>query len=200
MANVNLISARRAERVRMTRIARGLSGAVVVTGALGLLTVAYMTTQLVIKQQDIAKTERELGALRPVLAEIELAEQERLALQPKIATLTEAQQRTQRWFGIMDGFKRAVPSETWLTNVSVEKSGDASKVLRVNGVTVSQSRVGETMYRLSQQRQQYSRVDLRFTQTTPTQDKHSVEFELAAHLSQPAQAEAAGGANETQTR
>jgi Tfp pilus assembly protein PilN len=200
MANVNLISARRSERVRMTRIARGLTGAVVASGLAGLAGVGYLTTNLVLKQGEISRTEDELGRLRPILAEIEVAEQERVALQPKILTLIQAQQKTVRWFGIMEGFKQAVPTETWLTNVSVEKSGESGKVLRINGVTVSQSRVGETMYRLTQQKDKYAKVDLRFTQTTPTQDKHSVEFELAAHLSQPGHPEAAGGANETQTR
>jgi Tfp pilus assembly protein PilN len=85
---------------------------------------------------------------------------------------------------MMDGFKRAVPEQTWLTNVSVEKAAE-NKILKINGVTVSQSRVGETMYRLSQQPDFYSKVDLRYTQTMKSASEDNVEFELAAQLNLP---------------
>lgn len=184
MANINLISARRAERVRLSKIAKGLMAATVGAGALGLIAIVAVGSQVIATGMRVAAAERELGKLRPIIAEMEADQAERNTLKPKLVTLTDAQGQTKRWLGMMEGFKRAVPEQTWLTNVSVEKSAD-NKVLKINGVTVSQSRVGETMYRLSQQPDFYSKVDLRYTQTMKSASEDNVEFELAAHLNLP---------------
>lgn len=201
MANINLISARRAERVRLTRLARGLSLACFVATGLGLVTVGFMGSQLFMARSSVDALEKELSKLRPIRDQIEADEREREALQPKIATLTKAQSSTKTWFGIMDGLKRAIPEETWLTNISVEQNGQTGKTMKINGVTVSQTRVGETMYRLSGQPEFYKRVDLRFTTLNKTSGREAVEFELAAPLAttEPAADANAGGSNASQT-
>jgi Tfp pilus assembly protein PilN len=185
MANVNLISARRAERVKLTKIAKGMVAATAGAAGLGLLAILAVGGQLLNVGGKVAKADQQLEALRPIVAEVEAAQRERSLLSPKLVTLTEAQQQTRRWFGMMDGFKRAIPEQTWLTNVSVEKASEDEKLLKINGVTVNQSRVGETMYRLTQQPNFYKKVDLRYTQTTKTDLSDNVEFELAAHLNLP---------------
>jgi Tfp pilus assembly protein PilN len=196
MANINLISARRAERVRLTRIARGLLTAMVVGGVISAGSVAYMLTRQVVAGQRLAQAESRLEELRPILQEIEDAEHERRALQPRLTTLVEAQQRTGHWFGIMEGLKRAIPTQTWLTNVAVERGAAQSpSLLRVNGVTSNQARVGETMFRLSQQPDYYSQVDLRYTRTARREEGVTVEFELVAQLKSEESA-ASRGAND----
>lgn len=185
MANINLISARRAERVRMTKIAKGLLVAAVATAGIGLGGVAFQTAHIVGTNQAIRGLDDELATLNPILEQIKTDEEARRRLIPKLETLTEAQARTRRWFGIMEGMKRAVPEETWLTSLSVERGGEGQMSIRVNGITANQSRVGETMYRLTQQPEHYEKVDLRYTQTIRVEDRENVEFELAAMLSQP---------------
>ena len=185
MANVNLISNRRAERVRLTRIARGLTAALVVTGIISFGTVMFSAGQYLVARARIGAAEAELTRLKPVLAGIEAAEKERDILRPKLTTLTDAQKSTNRWFGIMDGLKRGVPEQTWLTNVSVETAADGPQTMRINGMSVNQSRVGETMWRLNQQPDYYKSIDLRYTQTTKLETQDIVEFELGAHLNQP---------------
>lgn len=197
MANVNLISARRAERVRLTKIAKAMFVATIGTGGLSLVAILVVGGQVMATRSQVAEADRELEKLRPIIAEMEADQRERSALLPKLATLTEAQQQTRRWFGMLEGFKRAVPEQTWLTNVSVERTLD-SQTLKLNGVTVNQSRVGETMYRLSQQPDFYKKVDLRYTQTLNSQSESSVEFELAAQLNLP-EPKKSGDANATKT-
>jgi Tfp pilus assembly protein PilN len=199
MANVNLISARRAERVRLAKIARAVAGAVVVTGIIGFGTVAFAAGQFLVARSRIASAEAELVRLKPVLAGIEAAEAEREVLRPKLVTLTDAQKSTNRWFGIMDGLKRAVPDQTWLTNISVEAGAEGPGLLRINGMTTSQSRVGETMFRLNQQTDFYSGIDLRYTQVSKFDTVDAVEFELAAQLSQPEAEAKEGASNATQS-
>jgi Tfp pilus assembly protein PilN len=185
MANINLISTRRAERVRLTKVARGLVVALIAGGVLSAGSVAFMLTRQVVAAQRLAAADVRLAELRPVLREIEDAEAERAALQPKLVTLLTAQQQTRHWFGIMQGLKQVVPSQTWLTSVAVEGAGSDSSSLRVNGVTVNQARVGETMFRLAQQPNFYSHVDLRYTRTAQGDRGENVEFELSAQLVKP---------------
>ncbi|MCC2669037.1 MAG: hypothetical protein K0Q72_1508 [Armatimonadetes bacterium] len=198
MANVNLISARRAERVRLTKISKGLVVGVIAAGAVSLLAILVVGGQVMSVRGQVAAVDRDLEKLRPIIQEMEADQKERGVLQPKLVTLTDAQQQTRRWFGMMEGFKRAVPEQTWLTNVSVEKSGESSKILKINGVTVNQSRVGETMYRLSLQPDYYSKVDLRYTQTLKSSLLDNVEFELAAQLNLP-EPDKKGDASATKT-
>jgi Tfp pilus assembly protein PilN len=166
-------------------------------GGLSLVAILVVGGQVMATRSQVADADRELEKLRPIIAEMEADQRERSALLPKLATLTEAQQQTRRWFGMLEGFKRAVPEQTWLTNVSVERTPD-TQTLKLNGVTVNQSRVGETMYRLSQQPDFYKKVDLRFTQTLNAQSESSVEFELAAQLNLP-EPKKSGDANATKT-
>ncbi len=182
MANINLISSRRAERVRLARIARGLGVATVVVLTIGMGSAAFMFGQIIMAGGALAKAEVEMEKLRPVLDEIASAEQRQAQLKPKLETLTQAQVRTHRWWSVMEGFKRAIPTETWLTNMAVEKSSDDAQTVRLNGITANQARVGETMYRLSQQQEFYRKVDLRFTQASQDPLDPKVEFELAAQM------------------
>lgn len=200
MANVNLISARRAERVRLTKIAKALTITAVITAGIGLGAVAFQTVNIVSTNGTIAAHDHELKKLNPILDQIKVDEDARAKLQPKLVTLTEAQGRTKRWFGIMEGMKRAVPEETWLTSLAVERAGaEGGLSIRLNGVTVNQSRVGETMYRLTEQRENFEKVDLRYTQTIKVEDRENVEFELAALLYQPKEPAKAGEENASKT-
>lgn len=185
MANINLISARRADRVRLSRIAKGLTAAVVAAGVLAVGAITMLSFQLLVSKGRIAEADARLVTLRPILAEIEADEAEQKALQPKLKTLLEAQQRTSRWFAIMEGLKRAVPDQTWLTNVSVERVANVPAGIKINGITVNQTRVGETMTRLTLQEENYKKVDLRYTQASPDRERESVEFELVALMNQP---------------
>jgi len=200
MANVNLISTRRADRVRLTKIAKGLMGTAVVTAAIGLMAVTYQGVQIFSTNVQIDEHNKELSKLNPILDQIKVDEEARNRLQPKLVTLTEAQGRTKRWFGIMEGMKRAVPEETWLTSLAVERAGpEGGLSIRLNGVTVNQSRVGETMFRLTQQPDNFEKVDLRYTQTIKVENRENVEFELAAMLHQPKEPAKVGEENASKT-
>ena len=186
MANVNLISARRQERLRLTRITKLLLVAVVGASSVGAFGLVFMFGKLWQANEQIRKADEQLTQLRPIIQQIESDEAERVGLQPKLITLTDAQTRTRRWTGIMDGLEKAIPTETWLTNLAVEKQGDTGHLMRMNGITSNQTRVGETMYRLTLQPDYYKKVDLRYTQSQarPGEKTPKVEFELAAQLTE----------------
>ena len=161
-----------------------------------------MTLRIMMVKNELAGIQRELGRLAPIRTEIETNDSERSALKPKLDTLNEARLRTRRWWDILEGLKRAVPEQTWLTGISMEGRGEAGPTLRMTGTTVSQERVGETMLRLSEQSSYYSKVDLRYTQAAQGLFGDVVEFELASVIQpfelQPA-AENKGTGDEAKT-
>lgn len=184
MANINLIATRRAERVSMARLAKGLVGALGVAVVVGVGITGYMMIQILAAKNETTQVEAELTKLAPIRKEIEAAENQRKELRPKLDTLTEAQTRTRRWFDILEGLKRSVPDETWLNSVGAEGGigPDETQSLKINGSTTSQERVGETMIRLSQQAELYKPSELKYTQSVRNAEGEMVEFELTAQL------------------
>jgi hypothetical protein len=63
----------------------------------------------------------------------------------------------------------------------VEGGREDAQTVRLNGVTETQSLVGETMLRLNATKL-YQSVDLHFTQSGKLGERDTVEFEVAAHL------------------
>src|SRR5262249_35993865 len=77
--------------------------------------------------------------------------------------------------------RRTVPRRAWLTSLSVDGGRDENQTVRLNGITDSQSTVGETMLRLNTTKL-YQAVDLHFTQAGKFGGHDTYEFEVAAHL------------------
>jgi Tfp pilus assembly protein PilN len=181
MGSINLIAARRAEHLRLVRITRGLTlSCLAAAGCLvGIFTLN--SARIIHTNVSINRVEGELTKLKPTLDRIQLANQERQALRPKLLTLVNAQSATLRWYDVLDGLKRAIPPNAWLTSLAVEGSKEAGQSVRFNGVTVSQKVVGETMLRLNEF-DFYKGVDLHFTQAGKVGERNTVEFEVAAQL------------------
>lgn len=182
MVSVNMIAARRAERLRLARATRVLSVTVCVAAALLVLVLGGMSARILGVRFQIAQVEAELIKLQPTLDRIAALNRERERLRPQIAVLDEAIASTMRWHSVMADLQHSIPPQTWLTNLSVERSGEGQEKIRINGVTVSQKLVGEAMLRLNQNNRLYRGVDLHFTQSGKVGERDTVEFELAAHL------------------
>ena len=125
--------------------------------------------------------EQELTRLKPALDRLAQVEQARLSLKPKLATLDKAQSDTMKWHEVLVSLRRTVPQRAWLTSLNVEGGREDAQTVRLNGVTETQSLVGETMLRLNATKL-YQSVDLHFTQSGKLGERDTVEFEVAAHL------------------
>jgi Tfp pilus assembly protein PilN len=141
-----------------------------------------MSARIVSVRYHTGQVEEELVALQPALDKIAAFDLRREQLQPKIACLDGAQHATLRWHTVLTDLQQAIPPQTWLTGLAVERGADENaQTLRLNGVTVSQKLVGEAMLRLNQQ-PLYRTVNLHYTQAAKSGEKDTVEFELAAQL------------------
>src|SRR5205085_1900289 len=108
VSSINLIAARRAEHYRLMRITRGLTMACITAGAILLGIFTLNSARLIQTNIAVGQTEAKLARLKPTLDRIHAAQMQRVALQPKLVTLTNAQSATLRWFDVLDGLKRAI--------------------------------------------------------------------------------------------
>lgn len=197
MISINMISSRRAEHLRMLRWVRALGLATTVVGAGVLVVNIFVRAQIFATGAQLGAVQQELTRLKPALDRLNQVQQARDALKPKLLVLGKAQSDTMRWYDVLVSLKRTVPSQAWLTSLSVEGGRDEDQTVRLNGITASQSLVGETMLRLNAT-QLYQAVDLDYTQSGKMGDRDTVEFEVAAHL--PPVEKANYDANKAQTR
>jgi Tfp pilus assembly protein PilN len=186
MANINFISSRRAERVKMAKFARWLLGAVAIIGTITVLTLLFAGVSILTLQNDIRITQDDLRKQQPEVDKVKAAEADISKLKPMLSTLEDAQAGTKKWHGILIGLKAAVPEDTWLNSVQVERSGTDATGVRIAGTTTDTTRVGETMSRLNAQNFLYNATELVYVR--PSTDpglRQGVEFEVSAKLIQP---------------
>jgi Tfp pilus assembly protein PilN len=181
MVSINMIAARRAERLRLARITRALSLSAGMAGALLFAIFATMSARIIATRIESGRVDSQLARLQPTLDRIAALNQERNILKPKLVVLDNAQTATLRWHSVLADLQRSIPPQTWLIGLAVEGARDSDQTVRLNGVTMSQKLVGEAMLRLNQNRL-YKAIDLHFTQSGKLGERDTVEFELAAHL------------------
>ena len=197
MISVNMMSARRAEHLRMLRWVRALGLATMVVGAGMLVVNIFVRAQIFATGASLNAVNQELSRLKPALDRLDQIQQARANLRPKLMVLDKAQSDTRRWYRVLVSLKRTVPTHAWLTSLNVEGGRDEAQTVRLDGVTESQSMVGETMLRLNATKL-YQAVDLSYTQSGKTGDRDTVQFEVAAHL--PPAENPNNDANTAQTR
>jgi Tfp pilus assembly protein PilN len=181
MISVNMISARRAEHLRMLRWVRALGLSTAVVGGLVLTANIFVRTQIFATSLSLGAVERDLERLKPALEQLARVQMAREALKPKLQTLDKAQADTMKWHEVLVSLKRTVPKRAYLTSLSVEGGRDEAQTVRFNGITETQSLVGETMLRLNATKL-YETVDLHYTQSGKIGERDTVEFEVAARL------------------
>ena len=181
MISVNMISARRAEHLRMLRWVRALGLATMVAGAGMLVVNIFVRAQIFATGASLNEVNQELSRLKPALDRLDQIQQARANLRPKLMVLDKAESDTMRWYGVLVSLKHTVPTHAWLTSLNVEGGRDEAQTVRLDGVTESQSMVGETMLRLNATKL-YQAVDLSYTQSGKMGDRDTVQFEVAAHL------------------
>jgi Tfp pilus assembly protein PilN len=197
MISINMISARRAEHLRMLRWVRALGVATSVAAAAVLAVNIFVRAQIFSTGAALSVVDRELARLKPALDRLAEVERAREGLKPKLMVLGKAQGDTMKWFDVLVSLKRTVPTRAWLTSLNVEGGRDENQTVRLNGVTETQAMVGETMLRLNATKL-YETVDLHYTQSSKFADRTTVEFEVAAHL--PPAEKPKHDADATQTR
>ncbi len=193
MPFINMISERREQQARLIRRRRQLLTVLlaevgVLAGVFSLLGMGTMSLQA-----RLNRAQQEIKRLEPTLELIAKTERDTQALMPKLRTLTEAQQHTQRWYATINGIARCLPADVWLTGISSSQTQDGEKkrpttVITLTGSTLTQQQVGEMMLRLNTI-PTFEKVELHFTQQRSYNNFETVDFEVAARVQAPKEEE-----------
>ncbi|GBC94337.1 hypothetical protein HRbin16_00118 [bacterium HR16] len=189
MPLINMISERREQQARLIRNRKRLLTVLlaevsVLAGIFSFLGVGTMSLQT-----RLERAQREIKRLQPTLDLIAKTERDTQALMPRLRTLTEAQQHTQRWYATINGIARCLPADVWLTGISSSQVQDSEKkgqttLITLTGSTLTQQQVGEMMLRLNTI-PTFEKVDLHFTQQRSYNNFETVDFEVAARMQTP---------------
>lgn len=193
MPFINMISERREQQARLIRRRKQLltvllAEVAVLAGTFTLLGMGTMSLQA-----RLNRAQQEIKRLQPTLELIAKTERDTQALMPKLRTLTEAQEHTQRWYATINGIARCLPADVWLTGISSSQTQDGEKkrqttVITLTGSTLTQQQVGEMMLRLNTI-PTFEKVELHFTQQRSYNNFETVDFEVAARVQAPKEEE-----------
>lgn len=165
MPNINLISARRAEKKKVELWTRqlffGLSGSV---GAFILL-VSYLGVQRLSMAGELAQANELLRSLKPKKDRVQELKRDKEDLAPKVETLQKAKLDTLRWKALLQVVSQSIPPDTWLSSITASGT-DTATVLRLNGFTATQTSAAQTVLNL-QTHPLFEKVDIGFTNQVP---------------------------------
>src|SRR5690348_3348919 len=101
MVSINMIAARRGERLRLARITRALTLSAGMAGALLFAIFATMSARIIATRIEAGRVDAQLARLQPTLNRIAALNQERAILKPKLVVLDNAQSATLRWHSVL---------------------------------------------------------------------------------------------------
>jgi Tfp pilus assembly protein PilN len=183
MPSVNMIAPRRADKRRRERDMRRLVVVIIVELIFAVGLGGWVGARMLTTSNRIADLNTEIAKLKPIVKQIEEYDKAKARLDPKLNLLNQAKDCTMRWYGVLDRLTQSMPDSTYLTRLNTSTEGKDESVVNVslNGVSVSQERIGETMMRLHSI-PEFDTVNLHYTQNTAISGASAVEFEFGALL------------------
>ncbi len=183
MPSINMIAPRRAEKMRLERDMRRLVVVILAELVFAVGLGGWVCTKLLTTHSRISDLQVQLTSLQPIVRQIEGYDSATKKLLPKLDLLNKAKDQTMTWYSVLDRLTQSFPQSTYLTRVSTRMSNqkDAGTVLTLNGVSTSQTKIGETMMRLHEV-PEFERVDLHFTDKTIVEKADVLEFEIGASM------------------
>lgn len=131
---------------------------------------------------EVSKLRSEAQKQAPLMSEIEANTKSLSELTPRLSTLEDAQEATNRWSDILNHLTTQTPVGVTLTGVRCVAS-DPTKPIEANftGISKQLDIIGETILRL-QGCERLENVNLRFAQERLTADNRNIEFEINSTL------------------
>ncbi len=179
MPSINMIAPRRAEKRRRERDMRRLLLVIVAELIVAVGAGGWICTRLFTTNNRIAELDTQIAKLRPVVRQITAYRKAVKQLEPRMKLLSQSKERTLRWYSALDKLTQSLPSSTYLTKINTVPDAQNPLIAKINlnGISISQERVGEAMMRLNEVRE-FDSVDLHYTQHTTVGSASAVEFEI----------------------
>lgn len=181
MPSINMIAPRRADKRRRERDMRRLVVVIIAELICAVGLGGWLFTRLVTTNNRVADLNTEIAKLKPVVKRIAEYGKAAKRLQPKLELLNEAKECTLQWYGALDRLTQSMPQSTYLTRVNSQADAEENSATRVslNGISISQERIGEIMIRMHSI-PEFESVDLHYTQNTAICGAPAIEFEIGA--------------------
>jgi len=185
MININLIASRRAQRLRIAKLAR-LSAYGVIGLLVGVILIyAWLTIAVAMVSGEIREVDARLSdpKLVSALHRITFLESQTAVLRPRVTLLHQVQESQKAWGQILQDLSDEIPNDVWLTSVASRREQDQQRLI-ISGSALSQSAVGNFMLNLK--KADWCGVPaLGYTQAVRVQDTETVNFEVTVPLKKP---------------
>lgn len=182
MPFVNLIKEDRlaaVARERQVKMFVLLCGAIAVVSFMGA---GFFTFESARYGAKAASLELALEKAKPYLKKVDMNLSEIGKLEPRIHTLTGAQDATMQWSRILDHLRLNMPTGVWLTAVNCQRQSATEPVsVSLKGLSTTQEAVGYLILRVETSRD-LENPSLVYTQERLTEKGKALEFEVKGSL------------------
>ncbi|HEY3299022.1 MAG TPA: hypothetical protein VGK34_10235, partial [Armatimonadota bacterium] len=186
MPSINLIAARRSEKLKLEKQVSVMFLVVVGLVAITIGLFSFMTARVISAGLTLDKLNTDLKKIEPTVQKIQMYETQIKELTPKLELLADSRESTMLWSNVMHDISSSMATDTWLINLQTSVPTQTNQadpqqktaipiVLTMNGTSSSQTLVGETMLRLTQCRE-FDRVDLDYTKKNGSSDMDALDF------------------------
>ena len=181
MPSINLIAEQRAQKRAAEKKARNWFFALVSVSTAGFLAFGFLFLRVESLKANARGLESQIEKLRPVRDEIDANKTTLAELQPKLTILADAQKTTQRWWRIFDHIGKAIPPQTWISNLKSSQPNDMTKPVEITwtGMSADQTLIGNLMDGLSAC-PELGMVSLRYTEQKHAVQGVGIEFSIVS--------------------
>lgn len=182
MPLINLIQEQRLAEKKNEQAARLFFMTFAASAVFSIVGLGFLTYLRESAEGEQAALKAKAQELKPTLDEIDSNLGEYAKLAPRVKTLEDAQETTNRWNRIMAHLSTQTPTETWLTQIRAFQS-DPKQPVQVSfiGLSTKQELIGEYILRL-QGCADLLNVGLKFSQEKNVQLGRQLEFEVSADI------------------
>jgi Tfp pilus assembly protein PilN len=182
MPFVNLIKEDRLAAAARERQVRMVVLLCLAIGGVSFLGAGFFTFEAARYRAKEASLTKALEDAKPYMKQVEANHTEIAKLEPKIQTLTDAQDATLRWSRILDHLRTNMPQGVWLTGVTCQRqTADAPVSVSLKGLSTTQEAVGYLILRVETSKD-IEKPELVFTQERLTEKGKALEFEVKGVL------------------
>lgn len=188
MPFVNLIKEDRLAAAARERQIKMVVLLCVALGGVSFLGAGYFTYEASRYKDKAIALEKALDEAKPYMKQVDANNAEIAKLEPRIKTLTTAQDATLQWSRILEHLKGNMPEGVWLTGVACQRQSQGEAIqVSLKGLSTTQEAVGYLILRIDTSKDLKS-PQLVFTQERLTEKGKALEFEVKGILagSEPA--------------
>jgi Tfp pilus assembly protein PilN len=182
MPLINLIQEQRLAARKNEQQARFFFMAFAGSAALSVVALGFLTFLRESAESEQSSLRAKAQKLQPMLDAIAKHQAEYGKLAPRVTTLTDAQETTNRWNRVLAHLSTQTPTETWLTQMRASQP-DLKQPVQISfiGLSSRQELIGEFILRM-QGSPDLKDVGLKFSQEKNVQFGAQLEFEVSAGL------------------